>query len=85
MSAPDLFPVETRPVPKSPKQRAIIAAVAASPNGTITLADAVALVGGDVYANADKHTGALLSNMAKRGILVRVMPGVFKAGKDDSP
>ncbi|MCK7516196.1 MAG: hypothetical protein MZV70_77600 [Desulfobacterales bacterium] len=44
---------------------------------TITLAEATALVGGNVYANADKHTGALLGNMVKRGLLIRVKAGVF--------
>jgi len=63
------------PQPNSPKQRAIVGAVKV--NGTITLAEATALVGGNVYANADKHTGALLGNMVKRGLLIRVKAGVF--------
>ena len=60
----------------SRKQQAIIRS--ARMNGFITLKEAVHLVGGDVYANADKHTGAILSNMVKRGMLVRVKPGMFK-------
>ena len=46
--------------------------------GFITLKEAVHLVGGDVYANADKHTGAILSNMVRHGMLIRVKPGTFK-------
>lgn len=68
------------PRPNSPKQQAIVAAVTA--NGTITLAEATALVGCNVYANADKHTGALLGNMVKRGLLIRVKAGVFSLPND---
>ena len=60
----------------SRKQQAVIRS--AKMNGFVTLKEAVHLVGGDVYANADKHTGAILSNMVKRGMLVRVKPGMFK-------
>ena len=68
------------PQPNSPKQRALVGAVKA--NGTITLAEATALVGGNVYANTDKHTGALLGNMVKRGLLIRVKAGVFSLPND---
>jgi hypothetical protein len=74
---------ESRPAPpkaNSPKQRAIIADVKL--NGQITLAEATALVGRNVYANADKHTGALLANMVKKGLLVRIKPGVFSLSND---
>jgi hypothetical protein len=47
-------------------------------NGFITLKEATRIIGGDVYANAGKHTGAILSNMVKRGMLIRVKPGAFK-------
>jgi hypothetical protein len=60
----------------SRKQQIVIRS--ARMNGFITLKEAVRLVGGDVYANADKHTGAILSNMVKRGMLIRVKPGTFK-------
>jgi predicted transcriptional regulator of viral defense system len=60
----------------SRKQQAVIRSE--KMNGFITLKEAVRLVGGDVYANADKHTGAILSNMVKRGMLIRVKPGTFK-------
>jgi hypothetical protein len=64
------------PMKPSRKQQDIIRS--AKMNGFITLKEAVCLVGGDVYANADKHTGAILSNMVKRGMLIRVKPGTFK-------
>lgn len=75
---------ESRAAPKanSPKQRAIIADV--NLNGQISLAEATALVGKNVYANAEKHTGALLANMVKKGLLVRIKPGVFSLPNTDS-
>lgn len=67
----------------SSKQGAILAAVAGS--GEITLAAAVALVGGDIYQNQAKHVGAVLGNMVRRGMLRRVKPGVFSLpnGRDE--
>ena len=60
----------------SRKQQSVIRS--AKTNGFVTLKEAVRLVGGDIYANAEKHTGAILSNMVKRGMLIRVKPGTFK-------
>ena len=60
----------------SRKQQSVIRS--AKTNGFVTLKEAVRLVGGDVYANAEKHTGAILSNMVKQGMLIRVKPGTFK-------
>jgi hypothetical protein len=60
----------------SRKQQAVIRS--ARMNGFVTLKEAVRLVGGDIYANAEKHTGAILSNMVKRGMLIRVKPRTFK-------
>lgn len=34
------------------------------------------------YTNEAFHIGALLSNMVKRGILIRIKKGVFKIGKN---
>jgi hypothetical protein len=65
-----------RPLPTSPKQKAIVAYC--QRNGQITLTQATELVGGNVYHNATKHTGALLANMVTRGLLARAKPGVFK-------
>lgn len=60
---------------KSPKQSAILAALRDKPE--ITLAEAVQLIGGNLYCNAEKHVGVTLSNMVKRGMLKRVKRGVF--------
>lgn len=60
----------------SRKQQAVLRS--AKMNGFITLKEAVRIVGGDIYANAEKHVGAILSNMVKREMLVRVKPGAFK-------
>ena len=46
-------------------------------NGTITLAEATALTGGNIYHNATKHTGATLARMVDRGLLLRVSRGVY--------
>lgn len=60
----------------SRKQQAVLRS--AKMNGFVTLKEAVHLVGGDIYANAEKHVGSILSNMVKRGMLIRVKPGTFK-------
>lgn len=60
----------------SRKQQAVIRS--ARMNGFITLKETARIIGADVYANADKHTGTILSNMVKRGMLIRVKPGMFK-------
>jgi hypothetical protein len=59
----------------SPKQSAIVQYL--RKNGTITTAQATELVGGNVYHNAVKHTGALLGNMVKRRIIKRIKVGLF--------
>jgi len=62
--------------PLSPKQRAVIEHLRKA--GQITLTEAVCLIGRDIYANQKFHVGNVLSNMVKRGLLMRVKPGVFK-------
>lgn len=59
----------------SKKRRAVLDYLAL--NQTITLAQATHLVGRNVYHNAEKHTGALLSAMVKLGFIVRQKPGLF--------
>lgn len=59
----------------SPKQETIVNQIEIM--GSITLSAAVHLIGRDIYYNSDKHVGALLSNMVKRGLIVRIRPGVF--------
>lgn len=59
----------------SPKQAAIMGVV--NRQGSITLDEATALVGGNLYHNAKKHTGALLANMVNLGLLAREKAGVF--------
>jgi hypothetical protein len=48
-------------------------------SGTITLARAVELVGGDIFINREKYVGQILSRMVRAGLLVRAKPGVFTA------
>jgi len=79
MSTTDyLFPME--PISgssrkHSPKQAKVISYVL--DHGHITLQEAVDLIGTDIYANACKHVGVILSNMVRRGMLDRVKKGVF--------
>jgi hypothetical protein len=59
----------------SPKQQRIMDALRVSE--TITLDTAVLLIGGNIYANAKFHVGNVLSNMVKRGMILRIKPGLF--------
>ncbi len=59
----------------SPKQRAVIQFVRES--GSITVAQAVKLIGGNIYTNEAFHCGNVLRNMAKRGLLERSARGVY--------
>lgn len=60
----------------SPKQSIVVAHL--RQHNRITLREAVGLIGGDVYCNRSFHVGNVLSNMVKRGMLVRVKRGVFE-------
>ncbi len=59
----------------SKKQDAVLAFLREAP--TITLDQAVAVIGRNLYANAKFHVGNVLSNMVKRGMLRRIKPGLF--------
>ena len=82
----DLFPVNTTAVScgstacgiraPSRKQAAILRALSSVPQ--ITLAEAVRLIGSNLYYNTEKHVGAVLSNMVRRGMIERVKRGVFR-------
>ncbi len=60
----------------SAKQGAIMLAL--QERGMLTLAEAVELVGKDIYCNASNHVGNILSRMVARKLIVREKPGVFK-------
>lgn len=68
----------SRPAKLSAKQAAILQALRSSDADTITLAEAVRLVGGNLFANAEKHVGATLATMVRHGMIERVRPGVFR-------
>ena len=67
----------------SKKQRAVVEYLAA--NGTITLQQAVALIGRDIYANACKHVGVTLANMVRRGMIIRLSKGLFALPLNTEP
>lgn len=73
----ELGPVGRRMAKAAPsaKQTAVLAYLKI--NGTITTAQAADLVGNNIYHNSHKHTGALLANMIKRGMIRRAKKGVF--------
>lgn len=60
----------------SKKQRAVLLHL--HKHGTITLDEAVDLIGRNIYHNAHKHTGAVLANMVRRGLIRRTKPGHFE-------
>jgi hypothetical protein len=45
---------------------------------SFTLAEAVNEIGKDIYLNAPKHVGAILSRMVNNGSLIRIRKGLFK-------
>lgn len=59
----------------SPKQSLVIDYLRSHP--TIDLFQAVEIVGSDIYTNERFHVGNLLGNMVKRGMIVRLKPGLF--------
>ena len=60
----------------SPKQSAIIREF--NDKDEFSLADAVKLVGGNIYHNRTKYVGEILARMIKRGLVVRVRKGFYK-------
>lgn len=68
-------PLPYSAVARSPKQKAVLRYL--QDNETITLAQAVTLIGGTVYANANFHVGNTMGAMVKRGLIKRVKRGVF--------
>ncbi len=59
----------------SPKQYLVIETL--REQGTLSLEQAVALIGHGVYANRKHWVGLVLANMVRRGLIVRVKRGVF--------
>jgi hypothetical protein len=69
-----------RGVPLSATQREVLNYVIS--HGTLTLRDAVRFFGQHYYSNAERHTGAMLSRMVRRGLLVRDRRGVYALQPD---
>lgn len=61
------------------KQKEIVA-ILQQHGGEVSKSQVVKAIGGDYYANGEKHVGDRLSRMVNAGILVRVRPGVFTLG-----
>jgi len=59
----------------SPKQQAIIDHIKV--NGSITKAQAVELVGGNIHHNAQHYVGQILARMIRRGMILRKERGVY--------
>jgi len=60
----------------SPNQQNIVNALKRQEQ--LSLDDAIELIGGNIYANKRRHVGATMSRMVRRGLVVRVRPGVFE-------
>lgn len=80
MSTDTLFPVVDSLAPAAAglsRKQSVIVEFMRKSGGKITLSQAVALTGKNLYANAQFHTGATLARMVKRGLVRRIKPGVF--------
>ncbi len=62
------------------KQRKVLTFINESEDNQITLKQAMGIIDTH-YCNGEKHVGNTLSRMVKSGLLERVKPGVFIAGK----
>jgi predicted HTH transcriptional regulator len=62
-------------VPLNNDQREVIALL--KKQGTLTSEQAVKIFGRRIYCNATDHIGRRLARMVKRGLIVRLKPGVF--------
>ncbi len=60
----------------SSKQRTILDHLRT--NETVSTEQAVTLIGGNIYANKAKWVGATLGRMVRRGLIVRIKPGLFR-------
>lgn len=66
------------PIPAmSPKQEKIMAFFRQAEGIVLTTKQAVELIGGDIYHNAAKHVGNVLSNMVCKGWIERAGKGRF--------
>jgi DNA-binding MarR family transcriptional regulator len=61
--------------PLSFKQRIIMAHL--NQHGTMTLDQAVKLIGGNIYYNQHKHVGAIMARMVRKRLIRRIKPGVY--------
>jgi hypothetical protein len=64
------------------KQKAIILS-AHQNDGQITKAEAVQLIGGYYYHNADKYVGEVLARLVKTRVLNRIQRGVYELARLD--
>ncbi len=64
----------------TPEQKEIMVFVIHQ-GGSVTKKQVVSAFGRQYYCNGEKHVGDRLSRMVKSGLLIRIKPGVFEAGK----
>jgi hypothetical protein len=65
----------------SPKQQTVIDHLSKHP--TMTLSDAVELIGRDVYANKRFHVGCVLTRMIKRKLIVRLKRNCYALAREN--
>lgn len=45
---------------------------------TITLSEAVEIIGKNIYANKERYVSLVMARMVKKGLIKRIKPGSFK-------
>jgi hypothetical protein len=85
ITQPDLFELPpARPVParsRSYKQQTVLVFLRAHPEVAISITDALPLIGHNIYYNEKKHVQRILSNMVRRGLLIRPKHGLYALPK----
>ena len=85
LTQPDLFelPPAVTPPPRSRsyKQLTILNFLRAHPDVAISITDALPLIGHNIYYNEKKHVQRILSNMVRRGLLIRPKHGLYALPK----
>jgi hypothetical protein len=81
ITQPDLFPLppaaEKPGHARSRKQFTILNYLRTHPDVQLSLTDAQPLIGWGIYTNQKKHIQRVLSNMVRRGLLIRPKHGLY--------
>jgi hypothetical protein len=87
ITQPDLFELPPAVIPptaalaRSRKQHTILHFLRAHPDVSLSITDAQPLIGWGIYTNQKKHIQRVLSNMVRRGLLIRPKHGLYALPK----